>query len=200
MFDVGKALIFVQVGAFDGQSTDPLWQYIAKCGWRGILVEPQQAAANKLRRCYSESAEIEIVEAAIDRQIGERSFFIVDIPNGPAWSGGLASFDRDTILKHESLLPGIEHYIREIMIKTTTFDEILDHLPGKRLDVLQIDAEGADALLLSLFPFDRIQPAIVHWEIKHMSTEERESVLGKLKHYGYRFAPSGNDDMLAALL
>jgi Methyltransferase FkbM domain len=91
-------------------------------------------------------------------------------------------------------------HIREITIKTTTFDTLLDRLSSERLDIFQMDTEGADGLLLSLFPFDRVLPAIVHWEGKHMGTMEREVALEHLKHFGYRFATSDSEDMLATLI
>jgi hypothetical protein len=53
LFEVGQDLTFIQVGAFDGMTRDPLQKYIDKCGWRGVLVEPQSQAASKLRELYS---------------------------------------------------------------------------------------------------------------------------------------------------
>src|SRR5579864_2855167 len=49
MFEVGREFTFIQVGAFDGVSTDPLRKYIQTCGWRGVLVEPQPGPAAQLR-------------------------------------------------------------------------------------------------------------------------------------------------------
>src|SRR5258707_15161369 len=34
MFEVGPELIFIQIGAYDGVSADPLRKYIDRCGWR----------------------------------------------------------------------------------------------------------------------------------------------------------------------
>jgi hypothetical protein len=70
-------------------------------------------------------------------------------------------------------------------------------LSGDRLDLLQIDAEGADGYLLSLFPFDRVRPAIVQWEIKNMTRAEQEAALDLLCGHGYRICRSGGEDMLA---
>jgi hypothetical protein len=75
----------------------------------------------------------------------------------------------------------------------------MQKLPTSRLDLLQIDAEGADGYILSLFPFDRVKPAIVHWESKHLTTPQREECLDRLVPFGYRFAQSGDEDMLAVL-
>jgi hypothetical protein len=82
------------------------------------------------------------------------------------------------------------------MVPCVSFDDVLGEL-GAVPDILQIDTEGADAFVLSLFPFERICPPIVHWEVKHLTTAQREEVLGRLSAFGYRFSPSGSEDMLA---
>jgi hypothetical protein len=74
---------------------------------------------------------------------------------------------------------------------------VLDRLPCEQLDLLQIDTEGADAYILSLFPFSRVRPAIIHWETKHLSKKQREDCLDRLTGFGYRFASSGDEDMMA---
>lgn len=40
MFEVGQRCTFVQIGAYDGISKDPLRKYIERCGWRGVMLEP----------------------------------------------------------------------------------------------------------------------------------------------------------------
>jgi hypothetical protein len=70
-------------------------------------------------------------------------------------------------------------------------------VPCNSIDLLQIDTEGADGYIFSLFPLDRVRPSIIHWEVKHLSTPEREECLGRLAGFGYRFALSGDEDMLA---
>jgi hypothetical protein len=87
--------------------------------------------------------------------------------------------------------------IREETVDCVTFDIVLERLPNGQLDLLQIDAEGADASLLSLFPFERICPSIVHWEVRHLTMNQRENCLDRLAGFGYRFAMSGDQDMLA---
>ena len=126
-----------------------------------------------------------------------RTFYVVDSPEAPEWAGALASFDKDVILKHDAEIPGIADMIREVSVECVPFDRVLERLPEGELDLLQIDTEGADAFILSLFPFDRIRPAIVHWEVRHLSFQEREECLEMLAGHGYRFAASGSQDMLA---
>jgi FkbM family methyltransferase len=197
MFEHGQDCTFIQVGAYDGVSTDPLHRYIGRCQWRGVMLEPQPRPAEALRNLYAGNDRIVIMEAAIDEARGSRALFTVDSDELPRWAGGMASFDRDHLLKHDYLLPGIERFVRELKVDCVTFADVLAKLPGRRLDLLQIDAEGADGHILSLFPFNEIEPAIIHWEAKNMDRAQQEQALDLLTARGYLVAPSGGEDMLA---
>lgn len=198
MFEHGEACNFIQVGAYDGVSTDPLCRYIQRCGWRGVMLEPQPGPAAQLRKLYQDKSNIVILEAAIDSSRMKRTLYTVECDSLPKWAGGMASFDLGQILRQDYLIPGIEKYIRELRVECIPFSEIIDlHLSGVRVDLLQIDAEGEDGRILSLFPFNRLKPAIVHWEIKNMSKTEQEKALDLLCSHGYLFSRSGEEDMLA---
>jgi FkbM family methyltransferase len=197
IFEVGPRLSFVQIGAYDGITQDPLRKYIEKCGWRGVMVEPQARAANGLRELYDGNGSIVVLRAAVGDKPRRATLFTVDSASVPDWAGGLASFERDCILKHRALIPGLDTMIREETVDCVTFDNILEQLPVEPLDLLQVDSEGADGYILSLFPFERVRPAIVHWEVKHLSKTDREQCLARLAAFGYRFASSGDADMLA---
>jgi FkbM family methyltransferase len=197
MFECGGELSFIQIGAFDGSTWDPLQRHIDSYHWRGVLVEPQARAAEQLRQRYRGNERITIIQAALDDKCQRRAFFTVSSEAAPEWTAGLASFRREVILKHSSVIEGLETMIREEVVDCITFDEVLGKLPDERLDLLQIDAEGSDGYLLSLFPLDRIQPAIIHWEVSHLTKVERDVTFSRLAKYGYRFAPSGSADMIA---
>lgn len=199
MFEFGQELTFVQVGAFDGITKDPLHRYIQKCGWRGVLIEPQPRPAAQLRDLYRDNNRIVVLQAALDCRSGKRTLFTVESDNVPAWARGMASFRRDNIVKNSYLIPGLEATIKELTVNCIPFEDVMPRLPSDRLDLLQVDAEGADGQILSLFPFDRVKPAIVHWESKNLSKSQQEEALDMLSKHGYRFARSGEEDMLAVL-
>lgn len=199
MFECGQELTFIQVGAFDGITLDPLYKYISRYGWRGVLVEPQPRPASQLRELYRGNDRIVVLQAALDRERGKRTLFTLESESAPIWAGGMASFQRDHIVKHSYLIAGLEGMIREIMVNCIPFDDVFERLPSERIDLLQIDAEGADAYILSLFPFDRVKPAIIHWEIKNLTKAQKEDCFEKLSGFGYRLAPSGGEDMMAVL-
>src|ERR1700677_3287835 len=54
MFAHGEGCVFIQVGAYDGLSTDPLRKYIARCPWSGVMLEPQPRPAERLRELYAD--------------------------------------------------------------------------------------------------------------------------------------------------
>jgi hypothetical protein len=89
--------------------------------------------------------------------------------------------------------------IREDCVDCVTFDKVLRCLPDSRIDLLQIDTEGADGYILSLFLFDRMQTSILQWEVKHLDTPQREQCLDRLAGFVYRFPLPSDEDMLAAL-
>ena len=197
MYDVGRNLIFIQVGAFDEMRADPLRKYITDCGWRGVMLEPQSDAAGRLRKFHDGNDSITVLDAALDHINGTRILFTVTSQNAPVWASGLASFDRQTVVKHSDLIPGQEDMIREETVKCFCFDEILHMLPSEQIDLLQIDTDGTDADILALFPFDRIRPAIIHWKIKRLSKLQQEATMDILSAYGYRFSSSKGEDMMA---
>jgi FkbM family methyltransferase len=199
MFDVGPELTFIQIGAYDGVTTDPLRKYIELCGWSGVMLEPQPRPANQLRALYRDNPKIVILEAALDSERRARSLFTVESDAVPNWAAGMASFNRNHLLNQTHLIKGIERMVREVLVDCIVFDDVLDRLPKSRLDLLQIDAEGADGHILSLFPFHRFKPAIIQWEIKNMTVTQQEEALERVIAHGYRISRSGSEDALAVL-
>jgi hypothetical protein len=114
MFEVGPELTFVQIGAYDGVSTDPLRKYIERCGWRGVMLEPQPGPAKELRALYRDNPRIVILEAALDSERRTRNLYTIESDAIPKWAQGMASFDRNHILNQNYLIEGIERMVREI--------------------------------------------------------------------------------------
>ena len=163
------------------------------------MLEPQPRAANQLRMLYRDNSKIVVLEAALDGERRTRSLYTIESDAIPKWAGGMASFDRNHILKHGYLIDGIEAMVREIQVDCIRFDDVLSNLLTKRLDILQIDTEGADGHILSLFPFETIKPQVIHWEIKNMSRIQQEAALEQCIGHGYLVSRSGGEDALAVM-
>jgi FkbM family methyltransferase len=118
--EVGPEFSFIQVGAFDGTTKDPLRKYIQACGWRGILIEPQPRPADELGKLYGGNDRLVILQAALDEKRGTRTLFTVESDSVPTWARGMASFQRDNIVKDSYLIPGLEAMIKEITVNCIT--------------------------------------------------------------------------------
>jgi FkbM family methyltransferase len=187
------------VGAYDGMANDPIARYVRTHDCDVTFVEPQADAFELLQANMASLPRARFVNAAIDSRSGTRELFYVPcgIADLPAWAGQLASFDREHILKHESRVPGLSAHVCSRPVRTLTFDALMRECGIARLDVLQIDAEGHDAALLASFPFDRVQPGLVHYEIAHMTAAEREQVHTRLSASGYTVVAAWLDEIAA---
>jgi hypothetical protein len=139
------------------------------------------------------------LNAAIDEASGFQDLYCVSPGTGelPSWTEQLASFRKEHILNHEDRAPGVSERLFMYKVPTLSFQDLLDRYCVESLDVLQIDAEGMDAQMLSWFPFKRVKPALLHYETAHMSANERRIVRNRLEELGYTIRSAGSpmDDM-----
>jgi FkbM family methyltransferase len=189
----------VVVGAYDGVENDPVSNFVRRHPCDGIFVEPQPGVFARLRQNLGGFKRLHLINAAIDRTSGERELFRVAAgnPGLPQWTEQLASFTREHIERHEDRAPGVSSHIEVTTVSTLSFEDLLDNFAVKRVDVLQIDAEGMDAQLLGWFPFERFRPGVVHYEIAHMNGEELRKTREALTLRGYTVYPteSPTDEM-----
>jgi methyltransferase FkbM-like protein len=117
------------------------------------MLEPQPGPAAQVRELYKDNVNIVVIEAAVDSKRMTRTLYTVERNALPKWVGGMASFEREQILKQSYLIPGIENLIRELSVECIPFSDILELRPSNgRLDLLQIDAEGADGRTVGRSP------------------------------------------------
>lgn len=187
---------FLQVGAFDGTSGDPLHDYICKYDWEGLLIEPQPRYFQQLQETYADEEGLEFVQAAVDHERGRRTLYVIADPETedmPDWAGQIASFDRDTFLSHSDEIPQIEARFREEEVRTVNLMALLEEESFLDLDIIQIDVEGFDNEVLQMVDFSKLSPSIVHFEHRHLSLNERLEALDRLIANGFRISTSGPD-------
>lgn len=204
MTEVGiDQFYFIQVGAFDGLSNDPIADYIKNYRLRGVLIEPQSEAFAALTKNYRGHNQLELLNTAISSNNGARKLYKVanGIEGIPLWANQLASFHQENILKHKdgspshgiSAIPSIGDHIISEEIECVTFDSILDRVGVQKIDLLLIDAEGYDSELIMLFPFGRMEPKIIQYEHMHLSEKQKNECIHLLGGKGYRFIVESTD-------
>ncbi|MFH2050387.1 MAG: FkbM family methyltransferase [bacterium] len=160
-----KELFFIQIGANDGVSFDPLYSFVKRHRQKvkGIVVEPLRDLFSELSLNYRGYPNIIKVNRAIHNSQKKMKMYRPDPLKKvvlPDWSKGIASFNED----HHKLagISGENIIIEEV--ECISFDELLVENGVDNIDLLQIDTEGYDLEIINNINFDRIKPEIIRFE------------------------------------
>jgi FkbM family methyltransferase len=199
----GREITFVQVGAADGKSFDPLHNSIKKYRWNGLLIEPLPDLFAALRETYDDHANLKFENSAVDSAEGTRALNRVPlkaIKDGlvPDWSLGISSFyaDRNAIGgKRVSAddFERIKHRIVQEQVHCMPLPAMLARHGIEKIDLLQIDTEGHDFRILSQIDFARFHPQVIYFEYANLPAEEQRNALSILAEHGYDWEPCGLD-------
>jgi FkbM family methyltransferase len=186
------SLFFVQIGANDGTSYDPIYKFITNNKKRvsGIAVEPIKLYFEQLQNHYINYPKIKTVNVAIHNTEKEMIVYKVNETKRkqlklPAWSKGIASFNKSHHLLSDTPVEAMETE----KVRCVTLDELLIQNNGYHADLLQIDTEGYDADIILNINFESFKPTIIHFEHGFpnsiMSREKYEEVRKLLHSNGY---------------
>jgi FkbM family methyltransferase len=188
MLEMGAALLsdrradmvrLVQVGAFDGIYLDPARVLIER-GVSAILVEPQPEAVAALRSLHAEKANVVVEQAALAAHSGIGKLYRPPTETGSPFA--------TTSLARAKELGDCE----EIEIEFITPIDLLARHGWDHVDILQIDAEGADLELLQLFFAMTICPDIINLESSNLSGKEKRELI-KMLNSEYEWLEWGFD-------
>jgi FkbM family methyltransferase len=195
-----SSICFVQVGGFDGKTGDPLYPYVTKYQWKGVIVEPQTEAFEALKSNYANEPQIILANAAVADHDGFQTLWRLrsGVQGLPAWAPQLASFDRDTVLRHKAQIPNIEEFIEAKQVRCVTLDTLMRESGLDRIDVLQIDVEGYDYEILKLLDFEKYKPSIIRYEHAHLHPDDLDACLDMLVQHGYKVGFEQHDTIAYA--
>jgi FkbM family methyltransferase len=186
-----QSLSIVQIGAFDGDSNDPLKEVVRDPGSKVVLVEPQPGPCELLVSRYAHHPWVHIENSAVGSEDGTIAMFL---PEGDC-SSQLASIDE----RHMRNMGAGE--TRSITVNSISVATLMRKYRLETVDVLQIDTEGYDFKILSQFLDAGIEPAVINFESFHLSKDERNGSRRMLTERGYGFLDYGavgsNMDTLA---
>lgn len=189
---------FVQIGAHDGIGADPIYEFVTRYHWRGLLVEPQAFAFERLVKNYATEPQLLFENVAIDAQEGMRDFYKIRRTPGdnlPAWADRIASFHLDQTLGHKDKIPQIAELIEKVKVRCVPLAVLLERLAIRHVDFFQIDVEGHDWEIIKQIDFDKWEPKIVHYEHSHLSERERDESIDFLVGKGFRITCRGSDTL-----
>lgn len=192
---------FIQVGSHDGIQDDPLHKLILEHeAWKGVFVEPVPHLHGQLKQNYGNSSRFVFERAAIGRTTGVVSFYSI-APDArtrssqplPEWCEEIGSLDRNHLVKH--LDGALEPYIRCDLVECLTLPALIERHAIERIDLLHIDAEGADCAILSQLDLQRFSPRAIIYEHMHLEERERRSAEAFLSSWGYELRWHGLDTL-----
>jgi FkbM family methyltransferase len=178
--------IFVQIGAFDGQTADPAFEFVLAGKMKCLLVEPIETSFQKLKKMYEGRPNVHLIQAAVSDTDGEATMYKVrqgsrseSIPRG-----GLASFDKTHLIRHA--IP--ERDIEQVRVPCLTLKSLLAKFNLLRIDILQIDTEGFDAEVVRMaLTLDHI-PSCINFEYTNLNLETKTALYDSLTKRGYFFS------------
>lgn len=183
---LGRGTVFVQVGANDGRSNDPIFRQVRWADWRGVAVEAVPNIFERLAQNYRKFPQVVAVCAAVGATSGDSlPFYYVDPKVGdPFYADRVGSFRREHVLMHP--IPDIERRIKTCMVVTITMDELIkNYAPDVQL--IHTDAEGYDEELIPTIDLARWPVHTILFETAHMSDVGRIRCESFLR--SHRFKP-----------
>lgn len=178
---------FIEIGAFDGVTADPIYDLVRRHGWRGVLVEPQREAFRLLQKNYDGVEGLQFFDVVIGPHDGEITLYTRN-------SGMVQAASIEPQLMNK---PGRRR--REMdarQVPCWTFERLLREANAPdHIDLLQIDAEGFDFEIIRSIDFAQVKPAIIHFEHMVLSQADRNACLELLAAHGYRFMLEDSDTL-----
>jgi FkbM family methyltransferase len=186
---------FVEIGANDGKKNDPLYYYIIKYGWRGILVEPDPVNFKKLKENYQSVDGMHFENSGIGPEQGVMLFYkIKDITDQePGWYDQIGSFDKKTFLENISFGKGLDQRIVADPLPVISFDQLLEKYNFGTPNLLHLDAEGFDYRILRSIDFTKHSIHLILFESEWMTKIELKEIVQHLRKHRYRVVRSGID-------
>jgi FkbM family methyltransferase len=191
----GEDVFILQVGAMDGQTFDPVHEYITRFNWAGLLIEPLADQFARLQETYKSHPRVRCANVAIGEELGTVMINrippeLLDNEDMPKWGVGASSFYTD---RNALAFNNIKPLIQQEAVHCTPLPSLLHSFDIGQVDVLQIDAEGHDYHILKQFDFECYHPMVIHMEIINLPKAEQNASKRLLDQYGYLHAKTGYD-------
>ena len=208
-------LTVVQVGANDGLINDPINRFICSHteNLNCLFIEPQEVPLRILQERHRSSGHFRYFHGALGVQGTLRLYAV----SPSAWDAirpryargwpdyraptGVTSTSRDQVVawlgRYYKGGRGIDEITEMLEVPALPLTGILCEVGWpESIDVLQVDAEGADDEVLYASDLDRTCPSVINFEHSNLSDERLSSLMLYLRGLGYQFLPS-QEDMLA---
>jgi FkbM family methyltransferase len=186
-----KEFFFIQVGSCDGETEDPIYDFVTRFHWRGILLEPLRHLFAKLLVTYKNQPGLHFENIAISTDVGVKTVYRINSTTKEGyvpWYERSSSFYKDHLVRQIDTIkadfPDAEIIEEEVVCRP--LDYLLTKYNVVKIDLLHIDAEGYDFEIIKMVPFTRIKPNMIFYESAHLSAADKRACEILLVSHGYK--------------
>jgi FkbM family methyltransferase len=183
-------LFFLQIGAHDGLSYDPISAYVRQHHWRGLLVEPQPQVFQKLVRNYAGESQLLFENSALAPGVTTLDLHVFESADADNHASMLASTRKHYLTLNGD---GARGAVKTITVPALSLAALLDKHGVKRVNLLQIDTEGFDFEIIKMIDFNRIKPDIIHYENNFLNRRQKSECNRILSAQNYAMLNLGID-------
>jgi FkbM family methyltransferase len=180
---------FVQIGANNDLTDDPIRQFVTKYHWHGVLVEPQPQVFQQLLKHYEVEKQLAFENAAIADKDGTARLFVADHQDETAGLTVFASLKKDALIRglDNPKAAGVQVQIHEVEVPALSVWTLLAKHRITNIDLLLTDVQGYDGEVVEQVLACGVKPTIIHFEHCHTARPALDALYGKLVEHGYRF-------------
>jgi FkbM family methyltransferase len=194
-------LCFIQVGANDGVSNDPIREFVVRNRkWNGVFIEPLPSMFALLERNYRYARHpgLHFLQAAISDHMDTATVWKIkdeEYHRYPVAFRGMASFDATHLSKQfPARASEIESHLERVEVPCVTYNSIVRTYQLDRVDLLVVDVEGHEPTIMRDVPLTGpIRPKIVLFEVAHMSLSVEQELREGFEESGYCYRRFGKD-------
>lgn len=207
VFKNTSKFFFIQIGANDGKTNDPLYQFINQYKPSGLLIEPIESVFSHLLKTYENANNLIFDNVGIYDKSENVVFYKIKESHQDIFKkhykknsnpSGISSLYREHLIyfiKKNKLdkFDNVDNFIESVEIKCLTFNDLILKHNVNKINLLQIDAEGYDfEIIRQVLEKTEIKPNIINFEVKNIKTNI--NIENYLKNNGYcDFIYHGND-------
>ncbi len=183
-----RDFFFIQVGANDGKTGDPIYKYIRKYDWKGILIEPVPYLFQRLKLNYQDRSGLVFENVAISDEDSFKTFYRIKENHDLGhlvWYDQIGSFNKEVVLKHRWRVRNFDKNLIEEKVPTVAFKTLLVKHRVEKIDLLHIDTEGYDFEIIKLAIAENVKPRMIFYEHYHLTSQDKINCEKLLRQNGY---------------
>ena len=193
-----KDVFFIQIGSNDGFLGDPIYKFIRRDKWAGVLIEPVEYLFQRLKKNYApinQDNRLNFEQVAISDESGHKNFYYVKdftpTDDLPVYLNQQGSFNKSHLDAVKEKFPEVS--IGTVAVPCKTVAAIVEKYHPKRIDLIHIDTEGQDFAIVQSIDFQRLQPKMIYFEHRHMTRAQRDELIALLSPQGYQILEEEHD-------